>query len=163
MLFLKAQEFLTGEEEGHRLSKGIFKPWRYTGVKSFKSNDMKKLILTFSILLAGLVMVNAQDKTNAKATKLVDRINQACGLTSDQVSKLQPIAESYIKAREANKQQYANDPASLKSANKTNNQNYKAQLSSILTPDQQQKLKDYMTQQRAQRKDKKSGTDGDGE
>ena len=113
---------------------------------------MKKLILTFSILLASLVLVNAQDKTAAKATKLVNRINQACTLTPDQVSKLQPIAESYIKAREANKQQYANDPAGLKSANKTSNENYKAQLKTILTPDQQAKLKAYMEQQRANRK-----------
>jgi hypothetical protein len=127
------------------------------GVQSFKSNDMKKLILTFSILLAGLVTVNAQDKTAAKATKMVNHINQACGLTSDQVSKLQPIAENYIKTREANKQQYANDSASLRNANKISNQNYKTQVNAILTPDQQQKLKDYMAQQRANRKSQKEG------
>ena len=119
---------------------------------------MKKLILTFSILLAGLVMVNAQDKTAAKATKLVNRINQACGLTPDQVSKLQPIAESYIKTREANKQQYANNHDSLKSANKANNQNYKAQLNAILIPDQQTKLKAYNAQQRANKKSEKGAS-----
>jgi hypothetical protein len=124
---------------------------------------MKRLILTFSILLAGLVMVNAQDKTTEKATKLVNHLNQVCGLTSDQVSKLQPIAESYIKTREANKQQYANDPAGLKSADRTNNQNYKAQVKAILTPDQQQKYQDYMAQQKAQRQSKKSsGTEESG-
>lgn len=109
-------------------------------------------------MLASLMLVNAQDKTDAKATKLVNRISQACTLTPDQVSKLQPIAESYIKAREANKQQYANDPAGLKSADKTNNENYRTQLKTILTPDQQQKLKDYMAQQRANRKSQKSGS-----
>lgn len=119
---------------------------------------MKKLILTFSILLASFMVGKAQDNTTAKATKLVNHINQVCGLTPDQVSKLQPIAESYIKAREANKQQYANDPAGLKSANRTNNQNYKAQLKTILTPDQQQKLKDYMAQQRANRQHRESST-----
>jgi hypothetical protein len=113
---------------------------------------MKKLLLTFGIFLAGIVFVNAQDKTNAKATKLVDHLTQVCGLTPDQVAKVQPLAVSFITAREANKQQYANDPTGLKSANKANNQNYKAQLSAILTADQQQKLKDYMAQQRAKRK-----------
>lgn len=108
-------------------------------------------------MLAGLMLVNAQDNTSAKATKLINHISQICALTPDQVSKLQPIAENYIKAREANKQQYANDPAGLKSANRTNNQNYKAQLKTILTPEQQQKLKDYMAQQRANRKAGSSG------
>ena|ERR1700743_2362054 len=118
---------------------------------------MKKLILTFSILLASLMLVNAQDKTTAKATKLVNHLTQVCGLTSDQVAKIQPLAESYIKTREANKQQYANDPAGLKNANKANNQSYRAQLKTILTPDQQQKLKDYMAQHRG----KKSGEKGE--
>jgi len=121
---------------------------------------MKRLILTFSILLASLVMVNAQDKATAKATKLVNHLTQVCGLTPDQVSKLQPIAESYIKTKEANKQQYANDPAGLKSANRTNNQNYKGQLNTVLTPDQQQKLKDYMAQQKANRKSSGGSQEG---
>jgi hypothetical protein len=122
---------------------------------------MKKLLLTFGIFLAGIVFVNAQDKTEAKATKMVNRITQVCGLTPDQVAKIQPLAESFIKTREANKQQYANDPTGLKSANKANNQSYKAQLNTILTADQQQKLKDYMAQQRANRKAKQGGGDSE--
>lgn len=113
---------------------------------------MKKIILTFGIFLAGVFLVNAQDKA---ATKLVDHLTQVCGLTPDQVSKLQPIAEDYIKARRANRQQYANSPDSLRMANKANNKNYKAQLNTILTPDQQQKLKDYNEKQRAERRAKR--------
>ena len=124
---------------------------------------MKKLILTFGILLAGIVFVNAQDKTDAKATKLVNNLTTVCGLTPDQVAKIQPLAEGFIKTREANRQQYANDPAGLKSANKTNNQNYKSQLQSILSADQQQKLKDYMAQKRAGKKAGQGGGEENGQ
>lgn len=110
---------------------------------------MKKLILTFGIFLAGIFFVSAQDKA---ATKLVNHLTQVCGLTPDQVSKIQPIAEDFIKTRRANKQQYANSPDSLKMANKANTKNYKSQLNAILTADQQQKLKEANAQRRANRK-----------
>lgn len=123
---------------------------------------MKKLILTFSILLAGLVTVNAQNKIADKATKMVNKLTEVCGLTADQVAKIQPIAEAYVKTREANKQQYANDPVGLKAANKKSNQSYKAQLQTILTPDQQQKLKDYLAQQKANRQNSKASSSDEG-
>ena len=113
---------------------------------------MKKIILTFGIFLAGIFFVNAQDKTDAKATKLVSRLTQVCSLTPDQVSKVQPLAVDFIKAHEANKQQYANDPVGLKSANKATIASYKAKLDAILTADQQQKLKEANAQRRANRK-----------
>jgi len=104
---------------------------------------MKKLILTFGIFLAGILCVTAQDKGTAK---MVDHINQVCGLTPDQVSKVQPIVENYEKARKANKQQFANDPAGLKGANKSARENYKSQLKAVHTPDQQAKMKAYNEQ-----------------
>ena len=102
---------------------------------------MKKLLLTFGIFLAGIAFVNAQDKAAAATTKMVDHITQVCNLTPDQVTKVQPMIASFVKTREANKQQYAGDKAGMQSANKTNRQNLKAQLQTVLTADQQAKLK----------------------
>jgi Spy/CpxP family protein refolding chaperone len=113
---------------------------------------MKKFILIAGIFLAGVFFANAQDKTDAKATKLVNRITQICSLTPDQVTKVQPLAEEFIKAREANKQQYANDPDGLKNANKATTKSYKAKLDAIITPEQQQKLKEANEQRKAKMK-----------
>lgn len=115
---------------------------------------MKKLLLTFGIFLAGIFFVNAQDKTDAKATKLVNRLTQICSLTSDQVSQVQPLAVEFIKAREANKQQYANDSQGLKTANRATTKSYKVKLDAILTSDQQEKLKEANAQRRANMKAK---------
>ncbi len=99
---------------------------------------MKKLVLTFGIFLAGIFYVNAQDKGTSK---MMDHLTQVCQLTPDQVSRVQPIVENYEKAKKANKTQFANDPSSLKGANKTAKENYKNQLKAVLTPEQMEKLK----------------------
>jgi hypothetical protein len=112
---------------------------------------MKKLILTFGIFLAGIFFVNAQDKPD-RATNLVNHLTQICSLTPDQVSKVQPLAEDFFKSRDANKQQYANDPDGLKTANRATNKDYKTKLYAILTPDQQEKLKEANEQRRAKMK-----------
>jgi hypothetical protein len=110
---------------------------------------MKKLILTFGIFLAGIFMVNAQDRAAVMTNKLVDHLKQVCVLSPDQVAKVQPIVADFVKARLANKQQYANDPAGLKAANKTARKNYKNQLSTVLSPDQIARLKAYNEQHKA--------------
>ncbi len=112
---------------------------------------MKNLILTFGLLISGIFFVAAQSKIDNKAANLVSQLNQICGLTPDQAAKLQPVAENYLKTRKANKIQYATDPEGRKSANKIATENYKAQLQSILTPDQIAKIKEYHTQQRTKR------------
>lgn len=122
---------------------------------------MKKLIVTFGIFLAGIVFVNAQDKAAAMQTKMVDRMTQVCGLTPDQVSKVQPIVAGYVKARQANKSQYANDPAGLKSANKKATEDYKSQLNTVLSTDQQAKLKAANEQMRAKRQGGGQGESGE--
>jgi hypothetical protein len=113
---------------------------------------MKKLILTFGLIIAGIFFATAQSKTENKAANLVNQLNQICGLTQDQAAKLQPVAENYLKTRKANKIQYATDPAGRKSANKIAAENYKAQLKTILTPEQIAKIKEYHTQQKTNRK-----------
>ncbi len=110
---------------------------------------MKKLILTSVLFLAGIFIVSAQDKIVAKATNLVNQLNQICGLTPDQAAQLQPLAENYLKERKANKLQYANDPGGRKSADKIANENYKNQLKNILTPEQMAKIKEYHAQHKA--------------
>ncbi len=110
---------------------------------------MKKLILTLGIFLIGVMSINAQDKV---ATKIVNKMTVVCGLSSDQVAKVQPIVEDYVKGREANKQQYASDPEGLKTANRTLNKNYKAQLKTVLSPEQIEKLKAYKAQHKGDKK-----------
>jgi len=112
---------------------------------------MKKLILSFGIFLAAFFAVNAQSRMDVKATKMVDKINRVCGLTPDQAARLQTVATQYLKTRHANLQQYGNNPDEMKQADKTANQNYKAQLKSILTPEQAQKMKAYREEQKAKR------------
>jgi hypothetical protein len=113
---------------------------------------MKKLILTFGIFLAGVFYINAQDKATIKANKMVDHLNEVIGLSPDQVAKIQPLAEDFVKAREANRQQYAGDVNGRKSADKTAHENYKAQLKTILSPQQIEKLRVYNSQQKANKK-----------
>ncbi len=110
---------------------------------------MKKLILTFGLVLATLFCVNAQEKGDKATTKMVNHLTQVCGLSQDQVAKVQPIVADFVKTRMANKQQYASDPAGLKAANKTARENYKTQLKTVLTADQVEKLKADMANKRA--------------
>ena len=123
---------------------------------------MKKLILTFGIFLAGIFFVNAQDNTSTdnRPSNLVTHLTQICGLTSDQVSKVQPLAVDFFKTRDANKQQYANDPAGLKKANMQARKSYKAKLDAILTPDQQEKLNEAKEKRKAEMM-KKGGASAD--
>jgi len=110
---------------------------------------MKKLILTFGIFLAGIVFVNAQDAAANKTTKVLNHITEVCGLTPDQVSKVQPVVADYVKTRMANKAQYASDAKRLKAANQAAGRNYQTQLKATLTPDQFQKLKEARAQHQA--------------
>jgi hypothetical protein len=124
---------------------------------------MKRLILVSAILLIAIFHVNAQKRAEAKANYMVDHISQVCTLSPDQAEKLYPVAENYIQTRKANKQQYANDPETLKNANKTATINYRTQLKTILSREQMEKLKAYNTQQRANRKGPRGSQEDNGE
>ncbi len=113
---------------------------------------MKRLILTLGLIIAGIFCVNAQEKGDKIANKMVSHLTQVCGLSDDQVAKVQPIVADFIKTRMANKQQYANDAAGLKAANKTNRENYKNQLKTVLTADQVEKLKADMKNRRGNKR-----------
>ena len=112
---------------------------------------MKKLILTFGIVIAGLCSVYAQTKGDKATAKLVDKLTQICQLSPEQVTKVQPIVADFVNGRISNKQQYGNDPVALKSANKANRENYKAQLKTVLSPEQMHTLKAYEEQHKGNR------------
>ena len=110
---------------------------------------MKKFIVTFGIILAGICYVNAQDKADSK---MLDHLTQVCQLSPDQVSKVKPIIENYVSSRKANKQKYAGDKTAMKSADKALKENYKSQLKTVLTPDQMERLKADIAQHKTSKK-----------
>jgi hypothetical protein len=114
---------------------------------------MKKLILTFGIVLAGLFTAQAQEqKTDNKADKVITEYTSVAQLTPDQVTKVKPMVESFIATKKANKEKYANDAEGMKTANKANRENLITQLSTVLSADQIQKIKDHMKTQRQRSK-----------
>lgn len=118
---------------------------------------MKKLILTLGIILTGLFAVNAQQSPGVEkqTDKMMATYNDVCQLTPAQADSIRPMVENFISTRQANKQQYGNDRASLAKADKENRRNYMAQLKTVLTPDQQQKLKAYQQQRRQERQQRR--------
>jgi hypothetical protein len=114
---------------------------------------MKKLILTFGIVLAGLFTVQAQEqKTDKQVDKVVTEYTSVAQLTPDQVTKVKPMVETFIATRKANKEKYANDAEGLKTANKANRENLISQLSTVLSADQIQKIKDHIKAQKQRSK-----------
>jgi hypothetical protein len=99
---------------------------------------MKKIIMAFSIVLAGVFSVHAQEHTASQspAGKIVDKIDVICRLTPEQKEKVRPIAQAFTSAKMDNKKKYADDTEGLKAANKASGENFKAQLKAILTTDQ---------------------------
>lgn len=107
---------------------------------------MKKLIITLSIALAAVLSVHAQDQS--PADKAVTLFTTVCNLSPDQTDKIRPMVTSAIDIREANKQKYANDAQGLEKANQANRENLKAQLKTVLTAEQMQKMEDYQQQKK---------------
>jgi hypothetical protein len=107
---------------------------------------MKKLILTFGIILAGLLTVNAQSGAvdgKSQTDKILNEYTSVANLTPDQVTKIRPLLENFYTTRKENKEKYASDREGLKTANKANRDNLKSQMDAILTADQVQKIDDY--------------------
>jgi hypothetical protein len=110
---------------------------------------MKKLILTFGIVLAGLFTVQAQEqKTDKQADRIITEYTSVAGLTADQVTKVKPMVESFIATRKLNKTTYANNADGLKTADKANRENLIKQLSTVLSADQIQKIKDHLKEKK---------------
>ena len=119
---------------------------------------MKKLILTFGIILAGLFTVNAQSgaaDSKTQAEKVLTEYTSVANLTPDQVTKMRPILENLLTVRKENKEKYANDPAGMRAANKANNDNAADQMKAILSADQIQKIEDYTKAKKEARREKR--------
>lgn len=110
---------------------------------------MKKLILTFGILLIGIGCSNTQKQEEKMKAKLIDKINSVCQITPDETNKIEPIAENFIKQRKATKDKYGNDKDAFKKANQLNRVQFMDTLKTILSPEQFEKLKTAFQQQRA--------------
>jgi hypothetical protein len=110
---------------------------------------MKKLVLAFGIILASVFSINAQNAaaSGSQSDKMVNKLTTACQLTPDQVTKVRPLVDSFLKTRAENKQKYASDAEGLKTANKANRENFKSQLSALLSADQKEKFKEYQKEQ----------------
>lgn len=105
---------------------------------------MKKLLVTLSLVLMALITVSAQEQT--PVDKMVTTITNAANLNPDQVTKIRPMVEKFVAAKEANKQKYASDEQGMKTANKANAENLKEQLKTVLSAEQMEKLDEFKKQ-----------------
>ena len=103
---------------------------------------MKKLILTFGIILASIFTMQAQERIS-QTDKVLNEYTSVAQLTPDQVTKVRPMIDVFYATRKDNKEKYVNDKDGLKAANKANRENFRAQLKTVLTADQIQKVDDY--------------------
>lgn len=120
---------------------------------------MKKIILTLSIVLAGIIGANAQAKDHT--TETVEGYKKMCGLTDEQAAKVKPMAENYMKAEEARKAKYAQDKDNKESvkAKAANKEDLDNQVKAILTPEQKTKLEAYRAKEK-QEAEKAKATEG---
>src|ERR1700722_17859242 len=99
---------------------------------------MKKLILTCSLLIAGVCIAFSQAKTAAPEPapmpasanaggpqKMMAHIKEVCTTTPDQDAKIKPLVETLMKTMAENKTKYASDPAGMKTANEQAKETYK--------------------------------------
>ncbi|MGP8217698.1 MAG: hypothetical protein ACLQQ4_19165 [Bacteroidia bacterium] len=119
---------------------------------------MKKLIVTFGIILAGLFTVNAQQDSpkQSQTDKIMNEYTSVAQVTPDQAAKVRPMVESFLATRKENKEKYANDPDGLKAANKANRENLETQLKTVLSAEQVQKIKEYQ-KEKQEEKEKEQG------
>ncbi len=103
---------------------------------------MKTLISTISLVLLGLGIVKAQDKSSSEVT-LTEKVKQTCNLTPEQVTKVQPIIADFEKTRDDSYQKYRSNPDALSKAVRKNRWDYETKLIGILTPEQMGTLKAF--------------------
>jgi hypothetical protein len=119
---------------------------------------MKKIILVLGIILLGIGCNTEQEKMDKMNKKILARITNVCQLSPDQVTKISPITENFIKLRIATKDKYGNNEQGFKNAMEANRKSLIDTLQKILTPNQFEKLKASFQQQK-----NKNGQGGDQE
>jgi hypothetical protein len=124
---------------------------------------MKKYISIAVAFLIGVITLNAQNAPHAvvsqdkQVTRLMAELQQACQLTPEQATKVQPIVQSFVNTRAANRQQYGSDKTSLHTANQSNMKNFKASLSTVLSADQMNAYEQYKKQRKGMKRGGESG------
>jgi Spy/CpxP family protein refolding chaperone len=127
-----------------------------------KNKSMKKIILS-AIAIASLQLAQAQEarKVDAApkeqqqtatpeqlATRETNRMQKEIQLSEDQRQKVYQAALTKHQAMQSLKQKYTSNNEGFKAEAKPIRQQYKKELSSILTPEQQEKLKQIIEQQK---------------
>lgn len=120
---------------------------------------MKKIILVLGIIVLAIGCNSEQKRMNKISTKLLTRITNVCQLNPDQVTKITPIVENFVKLRKETKEKYQNDQEAFRNAMELNRGKFIDTIKTIITPDQFEKLKTSFQQQ----KEKQTGQGGDQE
>jgi hypothetical protein len=110
---------------------------------------MKTLIIILGVFLAGINIGYAQNtetKTERAAKKMIEKMKEVCVISDEQATKVEPIAETYVKGINDNKEKYAKDPDGLKLADKTTRDSYMEALKTVLRPEQLQEYTTYENQ-----------------
>lgn len=117
---------------------------------------MKRFILLLCVTLFAFGCANEQKRIDKMASKMVNTINTACQLTPDQQTKVKDAASAFVKAKMENADKYAQNQEILINRNAAAKNDYVAQLKSVLTPDQLDKLKTYHEQHKEEPQGKES-------
>jgi predicted component of type VI protein secretion system len=118
---------------------------------------MKKILLVLGIILLVFGCNNEQKRMDNMSNKLLTRITNVCQLNADQVTKITPLVESFVKLRKETKEKYGNDQEAFRNAMQANRGKFVDTIKTVLSPDQFEKLKASFQQQRA----KQTGQGGD--
>jgi hypothetical protein len=101
---------------------------------------MKKLILSFTIILFAFGCKNEQKQADKLENRMITKITTVCQPTPDQQSKIKAAVDSYVNLRIQYKHKYSNDQDSMDIMNKSAKNNYINTLKTILSPEQVEKL-----------------------
>ena len=95
---------------------------------------MKKTILLAALYFTGTAITFSQTSSGSEGPKVLNQLKVTCQLTSQQMTKLQPIVGKHVETLQADKQKLSG--TELKEADNSENARYEAQLKGVLTADQ---------------------------
>lgn len=107
---------------------------------------MKKLILTFGIILASVVGMQAQQATEVvqkRTAAMVSQMTAAAHLTPEQANKITPFVQQFVQTRFENRQKFANDANGMQTANKAGKEQLKSNLKTVLSDEQMNQLSSF--------------------
>jgi hypothetical protein len=119
---------------------------------------MKKYFSIFALFFAGILFGCSQNSMQEKrVNKIIGVLQQSTKMTPEQAAKVQPMVQNFVSTNFANRKQYGDDKAGLKTANQANRKTFLANLSTVLTDDQVKQYEDYVKQQHQQKMGKNQG------